>query len=192
VDPIWQDVQDGIITGISVGYMVHEYEEIGEKENLSLVRANKWEATEISLAPVQADIDSGIGRSQNPEDHHETIFIRNNKNTNTMTPEEKAARAAERKRSADIVKACRAANLNAEYAQELIESERTLDEALAAIEVKKAQPVPVNETEIRAASAKEERTRIAHIRTAVRMTGIADAFGEDLIEKGTPSLRREP
>lgn len=180
VEPVWQDVQDGIITGVSVGYNVYEYEEVGVKDNLPLVRANKWEATEISLALVQADIDSAIGRAKGNEDKHEITFISNNKNSNTMTAEEKAALKAERTRSAQIVKLCRAANVSAEFEQELIESEFTLEECRAKITDESKKPAPVNATEV----AKQERSRIAEIRKAVRVAGLEETFADPLIDGG--------
>jgi hypothetical protein len=185
---VWQDVQDGIVTGISVGYIVYEYEEIGEKENLPLVRANKWEATEISLAPVQADIESGVGRAKASDEKHDILFIRNHTNSNTMTEAEKAAR---RKRNAEILKACRAANLSEDYAAELIEGDMTLEQAQAAIlekgralnppapaPVPAAEPAPVND----GAARKAERERITGIRSAGRMLSLPDIFIENLIE----------
>lgn len=180
VEGVFQDVQDGIITGISVGYNVYEYEEIGVQDNLPLIRANKWEACEISLALVQADPGSAVGRSQENQESKDVSFIRNNKNSNTMTPEEKAALAAERKRSADIVKLCRAANLSAEFAQELIEGEFPLEECRTRITAESAKPAPVD----RAGVAKEERTRISEIHKAVRVAGLDPTFADSLIDDG--------
>jgi hypothetical protein len=189
VESVWQDIQDGIITGVSVGYLVYEYEEIGEKNNLPLIRANKWEGTEISFALVQADVDSGVGRSGDSVEKHEVSFIRNHTKKTIMTDAEKAALAAERVRSATIFKLCRAANLGDDYAQELVEGEMTVDQAKLAIAEKARQlqppapaPAPVNDTEVRAAAAKAERTRINDIRTAARLLNLEDAFVAPLID----------
>ncbi|MDI3319984.1 hypothetical protein [Pinibacter soli] len=185
VDPVWQDVQDSIITGVSVGYIVYEYEEVGVKENIPLIRANKWEGTEISLALVQADSGAGVGRAASDDVKQDVIMIRKNSNSNTMTEAEKAALAAERKRSAEILKACRAANFSNEYAQELIESERSLEEALTAINAKKSETPPVNESEVRTQATKAERTRASEISKASRAVGLPDSFAQKLIDDGT-------
>lgn len=56
VTPIWQDVQDKVIRNVSVGYMVHAYQETagvngGPKTRL----ATDWEPYEISMVPMPAD-----------------------------------------------------------------------------------------------------------------------------------------
>ncbi len=111
VEPVWQDVQDGIVTGVSVSYAPLEYEEVGVKDNLPLVRTNKWEALEISLALVQADADSGVGRSATDQVKQDVVFIRKNSNKNIM------------KRATEIFKLCRAKGLSDAYAIELIDND---------------------------------------------------------------------
>jgi hypothetical protein len=55
VEPFYQDVRDGIIGNVSVGYRVHKFEESRGKDG-SLVRtAVDWEPFEISLVPMGAD-----------------------------------------------------------------------------------------------------------------------------------------
>src|SRR5262249_28050357 len=56
VDPIWQDVQDGIIRHVSVGYITHELEEQERRKGeLPVYVARRWEPTELSLVAVAAD-----------------------------------------------------------------------------------------------------------------------------------------
>lgn len=183
VEPVWEDVQDGIITGVSVGYIVSEYEEIGVKDNIPLIRANKWEGHEISLALVQADADSGIGRSNLDDIKQEVNFIRKNTNSNTM------------KRSAEILKLCRAKGLSDEYASELIESSMTIEQCRTAIDAKEniiPTPAPIpspanaSNEEARSLAAKEERSRISEINRAARAVGLSDEFAQTLVENGTP------
>ena len=63
---IFQDVQDGIRSGVSVGYQIHKLTEEGEKDS-SIFRATDWEPMEISLVAIPADSTVGIGRSENGE-----------------------------------------------------------------------------------------------------------------------------
>lgn len=76
-EELYQDAQDGIIKGISVGYRVHKYEEIapalweGDRWDSKLirpkqVRAVEWEIFEISAVSIPADATVGIGRNDRP------------------------------------------------------------------------------------------------------------------------------
>lgn len=89
VAPIFQDVQDGILRGISCGYYVHKYmlETPGTDTTLPVYRAIDWEPAEISLAPVPADIESQV-RSKDKAGAMNNIIIENFQPSKTMeTPE---------------------------------------------------------------------------------------------------------
>jgi HK97 family phage major capsid protein len=66
-----QEVDDGILSGISVGYQVHEYQRVADvdpdddedDEYLGTYRATDWEPYEVSLTPIEADAACGVGRS---------------------------------------------------------------------------------------------------------------------------------
>lgn len=67
VEPIWQDVVDGIIRTVSVGYVVKKYTDTGRKgENGWPIYRATWEGREISLAPIPADPMSRV-RGQEAE-----------------------------------------------------------------------------------------------------------------------------
>jgi phage head maturation protease len=58
---VFQDIVDGIITGISVGYRVFKFmREPQAGGKIPIYRAVDWMPIEISLAPVPADINSGV------------------------------------------------------------------------------------------------------------------------------------
>ena len=75
---LFQDVVDGIVKGISVGYEIYKFER-EERPNGArpIYRATDWMPIEISLAPVPADIDTG--QQQHP------VEIINKRITNTTT-----------------------------------------------------------------------------------------------------------
>lgn len=65
VAPILQDVRDGIISSVSVGYRVHVFEEDASKGNKLPVRtAIDWEPFEISMVSMPADPGAKIRREQ--------------------------------------------------------------------------------------------------------------------------------
>lgn len=159
VEPVWQDVQDGILTGISCSYRVYEYEILEREGMLPDYTATDWEPFEISLAPVPADYGASV-RSENKQSLN-NVVIKRSANTNTMPekPETVAAPAAvptpaqveetrkaavdgERKRATDIRLAARAAKLPDTFADEHIEKGTSVDEVrkLVIDEFAKADP----------------------------------------------------
>lgn len=181
VEPVWQDVQDGIITGVSVGYDVFKYETTEEEGKLPLYRATKWSASEISLALVQADQDSGVGRKGQFIPYEVEITNTNHQKQNTMN------------RSSEILKLVRAANLSLEFAQSLIDDETiTVEMARTKIDAEKTrtQPAPTptpaptpapDEATGRKEGAKAERKRSSDITSAVRAAKLPAEFAEELI-----------
>ncbi len=66
---IEQLVADGVLKGVSVGYVVHEYTYLDEKSEKYGYKgpayiAEKWEVLEFSLVSVPADPTVGVGRSK--------------------------------------------------------------------------------------------------------------------------------
>ncbi|MBI4209523.1 MAG: Mu-like prophage major head subunit gpT family protein [Deltaproteobacteria bacterium] len=55
VEPIAQDILDGIISKVSMGYQIYKLEEVGRQGELKTFRAIDWEPFEISAVPVAAD-----------------------------------------------------------------------------------------------------------------------------------------
>lgn len=52
---IVQDIRDGVIRNISVGYRIHAVEKVERKDKVPLHRITDWEPLEISAVPVPAD-----------------------------------------------------------------------------------------------------------------------------------------
>ena len=59
----WQDVQDGILTKVSVGYRIHDVKLTEEREALDVYTVTRWEPYEISIVTIPADPSVGVGRS---------------------------------------------------------------------------------------------------------------------------------
>ena len=60
----WQDVQDGILTKVSVGYRITEVKLLQESESgPDVYEVRNWQPYEISLVTIPADPTVGIGRN---------------------------------------------------------------------------------------------------------------------------------
>jgi hypothetical protein len=62
VEPIFQDIKDGILRNVSVGYRILEAQK-DEGQNPPLLRVLKWEPLELSLVSIPADSGASV-RSQ--------------------------------------------------------------------------------------------------------------------------------
>jgi HK97 family phage major capsid protein/HK97 family phage prohead protease len=82
-EEVWQDIQDGIRTKVSVGYVIHKMVLEEEDDEKSTYRVTDWEPLEISIVSVPADATVGVGRSRSASDKE-----------TSMTEAEKQAAAA--------------------------------------------------------------------------------------------------
>ncbi len=92
----FQDVKDGVLVNVSVGYRVYKMvlEERGDESTPDVYRAVDWEPYEISLLPVGADISVGVGRAAG-----ESFVIE--VEDNTMDPKDQNKGGADNTRGAD-------------------------------------------------------------------------------------------
>ncbi|MCG2614890.1 Mu-like prophage major head subunit gpT family protein [Terrimonas sp. NA20] len=151
---VWDDIVSGIISGISVRYIVHTYQrEITENKEVPNYRAIDWEPTEISLTPVPADYNSSI-RSEQQETFE--VQIRNLSNKNSET--------------------------NMKPTVEGVQPDQTRTEGGATPAAPIVQTV--NEEAIRAQAAQAERQRSSDIRQAVRAVELEESVADELINSG--------
>ncbi|UTW43157.1 phage major capsid protein [bacterium SCSIO 12844] len=68
-EDFFQDIQDGIIANVSVGYSIKKA--VADHNNKAVI-ATRWQPFEISLVSVPADISVGIGRNLAQTDSQET------------------------------------------------------------------------------------------------------------------------
>ena len=154
---LMEKVKDGIVTGVSVGYSVSEYT-IERREGVrDIYRATKWEATEISLTPVQADAGARV---------------RSEETTNEVEIIEETPPTAENPAATDTTQDPPIE----EETEEIINlnNEEMTEEEKKALEQKQ-----------RSEAALEERQRSSGIRKLVRaLSGLDDSFADTLIEEG--------
>jgi hypothetical protein len=159
VDDVWQDVVDGMLNGISVRYIVSKYEITEEEGKLPLYRAKKWHATEISLALVQADQDSGVGREEKFTNYEVEIISNKNTNPDIM----------EKNRSTEIISMVRKAKLDIAFAEELLNDENlTIDQARAKVDAKVLELANKPDPNAGEKATNAERKRNSDILSAVR------------------------
>lgn len=157
-EAIFQEVQDGIIRNGSIGYRVHKYnDESQEGDKVKTLRAVDWEPYEMSLVTIPADHNAGV-RSQPgepPETYDcEIITETNKKGTTQMSTNEENVKQApitqnpidadkirqdERTKNAKVMRACRQAKLADNFAEQLINSGKSLEDCLLTIQEKWAE-----------------------------------------------------
>lgn len=155
-----QDVKDGIICNISVGYNIEEFtrEEAVNSNSVPIYRATAWEPNEISFVTVPADMNSGVrGAGDLPPQN--SIFI----------PMKYGIRA-QRDPQAGAAEPSAAPPVVAPTPAPAAEGNRAQAPA----------PAPVDA----AAVVQAERARAAAIRTAVRTFGLADTLADTLVNEG--------
>lgn len=67
VEEILQDVRDGVLPHVSVGYLVHQYDVTEKQGELDVKRAVDWEPMEVSLVPIGFDDGATVRSSERPE-----------------------------------------------------------------------------------------------------------------------------
>jgi hypothetical protein len=185
VDPIWQDVQDGILRNASMGVAIHGIEDVTPKDaTLRQVLVTDWEPEEVSLVPIGADPGAGFRfqRATGPQEEtmEETTLIETGTEARSeinVDAERQAAALAERTRIQDLEKVGRAAGLDARLVAQHVEAGTTADEfrKLALEELARRS----GETPIRSAAAVVTRDE-----TDTRRAGI----GAALLHRYDPAL----
>ena len=191
VEPIFRDVQDGIIRNVSVGYRVHRFEQQNKEQNELPVRlATDWEPYEISMVPMGADAGARVRASKDVDTNpcvivhraEEAVMAEETKTTETKdapktaeTPppiaEEirAAAATAERERITEIHRIVEVSGLQRKLAEDLVASGVGLDEArkrvIDAIAVEKAKQ-PETDNKIRVETGEDARDKFVRGVTA--------------------------
>lgn len=137
---VFDDVVDGIMKNVSVGYQIKEMKLESEKDGVETYRVTSWEPFEISIVSVPADNTVGVGRLSDLEEKE--VRILNQRKENEMGEEQKTkvdvkeveakARAAERARVREISAIASKHGLISE-ANKAIEEGKSVDEFRAMV-----------------------------------------------------------
>lgn len=60
IEPVVQDIRDGVLPSVSVGYQVWEYDKTERQGELDIYRAVDWEPMEVSCVPIAFDDDAKV------------------------------------------------------------------------------------------------------------------------------------
>ena len=75
VEPIFQDVKDGIIRNVSIGYRIYKFvEEAGKDGGLAVRTAVDWEPFEISMVPMPVDLGARV-RGGDKSDTNSCVIV---------------------------------------------------------------------------------------------------------------------
>lgn len=182
VEGVFKDIEDGIVSDISVGYRVYKFEREPQAEGeRPIYRAVDWMPTELSFCSIGADINSGT-RSAQEGDTNEVIIIdkiRNmaqetkespkNEGTPKKTPDieniRKEATTAERTRLNSILTSVRSAGLPDTYGIELYQSDKTVEDCRQEIIIKAAgkqtqPPNSLHDARVGAEAIDKKRTAV--------------------------------
>lgn len=169
VDEVFQDIEDGILRNVSVGYNIFRAEQVGEDENgLPILRAVDWEPVEISMVPAGADAKAQV-RSQD-EVLTDCEVIRTE--IEESTKEEPTTEAQRNEPKVDETK------LNPENK---LETENTGERNMPTKEQIEEQKK--KDLELRAAAKLEEKNRQTEIRSIVSKVGLELRFADEYIEQ---------
>ena len=172
VDPIWQDIQDGILRNASVGLKIHKLKDVTkEGAKVKSYLATSWEPREISIVPIGADPDAGFSDLTGAGEYFAEIELAERAtgpkenvmepNTTSTGPGAAAAQPvineaalkqetmlAERKRGTDIRAICATGKLDAKLADEHIEKGTSVEAfraiAFEALAARSEQAPPTN------------------------------------------------
>lgn len=163
VEIILRKIETGILKNISIGYIVHKYEDItprnakGELDEDTLLKAVDWELFEGSVVAIPADYTA-------------------------MMKSKSAGKELQLYEVEIVQRTIENEKISAPGAQALTK-EITMDP----IEVPAAIPAPaapaVDTEAVKAQAIKAERDRVASIKDAVKKAKLSDAFGDALAAK---------
>lgn len=135
VEPIWQDVKDGILRNASMGVAIYATQDVTPRESsVRQVLVTDWEPEEVSIVPIGADPGAGfkLRGAEGPEEELvEQTFVQAGaeaRNEPNLDAEKQAAALAERTRILELERIGRMAKLDATLVAEHIERGTSIEE----------------------------------------------------------------
>jgi phage major head subunit gpT-like protein len=172
VEPVWQDVRDGLIRSVSVGYRVHKFEEtVSGKDNKMPIRtATDWEPFEVSMVPIPADPGAKT-RGSEPADANPCEIVTRGQEPAIPAPAPEPSKEVPTK----------------EQTMTIDDRSETIAEPLERT-APASPPVEPNERDTARA---EERARCQAITAGCRAGRLPRSFADDLIDRGVPLVEAQ-
>lgn len=159
INDIWQDIADGVLRNISVGYVINERTLTREvKGEPSEYRVTSWTPMEVSAVDIPADSEVGIGREFHDENFCHRIFDIVDREGDAMKFDNDGNPIAETDEDRAAIAAGTASRKDG--------TPYKLPAAIVVTEPVAAQPTRASVTELdtaRAEGAEDERTRCQEI-----------------------------
>lgn len=172
VNGILDDVKDGILRNISVGYRVHKYEKEMRDGDVPIYRAVDWEPYEVSLVSIPADPKSGVRSAEN-QDFSEVTLI-GEEDSSTRSQQNSNLGVIMKREQIIAMLAKRGITVDANISDEALNAE--LERAL--------NPEGNSDPKAVQTAIEAERKRSADITAAVRSAKLPTDFAEKLISEG--------
>lgn len=168
VQPYIQDIKEGILKSVSMGYWPRTMEKVAEEEGIPVFRVTKWELGEISSVAMPADADASFRSAEKVNrDDKSRLFRCEIKGFQIKSKQNQEP----------------SAKINVESSRALTQDQITGDISMNEQELaaKREAELKAAEKAAKEAGAKAERERQAEIRKAVKAAGFEESFSEELI-----------
>ena len=187
VEPIWRDIESGIIRHVSAGYRVHRFERIARSDRedggeRALYRAVDWEPMEISAVAIGADPGAHV-RSDDRDALAPCVVIERRDNQAPDGANSEEAGMPEGREAAGGAETTEQRGAQTTPATTETTPAPTAPEARSAAGGDAGRSAPDQHEAARSAVA-AERDRSATIRRLCRRHALGDEFAEDLVARG--------
>lgn len=192
VEPVFKDIQSGILRHISVGYKVYRFEEMPKTEDgVRVLRAVDWEPLELSAVPIGAD-DGAVVRQADQNCNEcevkfmeEKMTIKKKKRSGEVDPSAVEPAPEEVSEEAQAVEGqdqdvAPAVEASVDAPVEAAPSA----EVEAAVDPEPPATDPAKVEEARREGEKNERERCIEIRRIVGNVGLGHEIAEKMISDG--------
>lgn len=184
VQPIFQDIKDGILRNISVGYSVDEYRDVsGKDDEIPTLRAVRWQPAELSVVPIGFDPKAQV-RSEG--ENESTVIIKREIETSDSDAVETETRSDE---SSVNPNSSIGENDMLNYRNKHLKLDRAEDGKDGAglggcSEAPKVEQPTVDKDAIKREAQASERARVAEITQLVRKAKLEDELADKFISDG--------
>ena len=195
VEPIFRDVQDGILCNISMGARIEALELLeAQSGELKVYRATKWSVEELSIVPVGADSAAHILAHETGEGDPLEKLINGGVNMEEMKKDVQApapaaepqpntaelarqAAAEERGRVTEILALCKRHGMTEDFAKAYVEGGNSVEDVRSAILDKLAAQAP-SVSNISVGVTDEEKQRLS-LQNAILARVSPQKYNED-------------